>query len=70
MAFKSSKKFRFNENEVVECLSKGRIASYENVAKRKEIGSIMAVYSITQLMSSFLFPPLQYLEVTLRQQRF
>lgn len=62
------KRYPVNEEAVIEALSEERLSSYHFFAFPKDKQSLILSYDCMQLLSSYLFLPLEYLEVTLRNR--
>jgi hypothetical protein len=59
-----------NEHEMLKCLSDHRLDSFRNVYSDASTQKVLSLYFMTQIHASFLFTPLQYLEVALRNRIF
>lgn len=64
------KRYPVNEENVIEALSEERLSSYFLFASPKDKQGLILSYDCMQLLSSYLFVPLEYLEVTLRNRMY
>lgn len=70
MTFRSyrKKESQINEEELKRCLSKEKLDSYRSFIQNGSFVRAVNMYTVTQLYSSFLYLPLQFLEISLRNK--